>query len=144
MKKHLIEVCNGLWWQTTRLEDHVISPQLIKLRPLCECVCVLVCVLAVFSPFSLFLSHPLSLTRCHQITEITLPVNSKKWRPVPWQRKVLRAGRGRQMQGYLCSSAPRCPSKGPPQLNICTSSRLITHNTPAQPLPSLSPPQSLH
>ncbi|KAK1891407.1 Bifunctional helicase and thymine dioxygenase JBP2, partial [Dissostichus eleginoides] len=46
------------------------------------------------------------------------------------------------MQGYLCSSASQCPGKGPPQLNICTSSRLITHNTPAQPLPSLSPPQS--
>lgn len=46
------------------------------------------------------------------------------------------------MRGYLCSSASRCPSKGPPQLNICTSTRLITHNTPAQPLPSLSPPQS--
>lgn len=46
------------------------------------------------------------------------------------------------MQGYLCSSASSCPGKGPPQLNICTSTRLITHNTPAQPLPSLSPPQS--
>uniref|UniRef100_A0A0F8C8W2 Alpha-ketoglutarate-dependent dioxygenase FTO n=1 Tax=Larimichthys crocea TaxID=215358 RepID=A0A0F8C8W2_LARCR len=46
------------------------------------------------------------------------------------------------MQGYLCSSASQCPGKGPPQLNICTSTRLITHNTPAQPLPSLSPPQS--
>lgn len=32
------------------------------------------------------------------------------------------------------------PGKGPPPLNICTSTRLITHNTP-QPLPSLSPPQ---
>lgn len=149
MKKHLIEVCNGLWWQTTRLEDHVISPQLIKLRPLCVCVrvsaCVCVRLLAGFFflfSFSFTPSH--CLTRCHQITEITLPVSSKKWRPVPWQRKVLSAGTGRQMQGYLCSSAPQCPSKGPPQLNICTSTRLITHNTHAQPLPSLSPSRSLH
>lgn len=47
------------------------------------------------------------------------------------------------MQSYLCSSASQCPGKGPPQLNICTSTRLITHNTLAQPLSSLSPPQRL-
>lgn len=45
------------------------------------------------------------------------------------------------MRGYLCFTASQCPGKGPPQLNICTSTRLITHNTPAQPLPRLSPPE---
>ncbi|CAB1433547.1 unnamed protein product [Pleuronectes platessa] len=48
----------------------------------------------------------------------------------------------RQPQPCRHRYASQCPDKGPPQLNICTSTRLITHNTPAQPLPSLSPPQS--
>lgn len=69
VEKHLIEVCNGLWWQTTRLEDHVISSQLIKVRPVC-----------VFS----FSHTPLpTMNQMPQNNSSNIAVTSKKWRPTP-------------------------------------------------------------